>query len=289
MGFVLILIFSLIAAAALAFVCWPLWRRNEKGRHLLVGSIAAFTLAVAAGAYVFVGHPELALRSLEKPRETDVRALVSKLAWRMRQSPDDPRGWLILGRTYLALDDAGDAALAFKRAIASSPAAVRPLLMADYGMALSAAAGAVTPEAEAAFHESLAHDPKNVMARFYLGQAYAERRDTAHALAIWQGLLADTPANAPWRETLLDRIALLQGTTPQAPPNVVAMVQGLAERLKAHPDDPAGWLRLLKAYVVLGELEKARATLGEARKALAGDTANSAALEAEARDLHLEK
>jgi cytochrome c-type biogenesis protein CcmH len=288
MTFVLFLIFAVVATAALAFVCWPIWRHADKGRTLLAGSLAAFVLAIAAGAYIFVGHPDMALRAIEDPERTDVRALVSKLAWRMRQSPDDPRGWLLLGRTYLALDDANDAALAFKRAIATSPPDARPLLQSNYGMALTAAAGSVTPDAEDAFRAALAHNPKDVVARFYLGEAYAEQRDKAHALSTWQGLLADTPANAPWRGALLDRIALLQGSSGQAPPDVNAMVQGLADRLKSQPNDPAGWERLLKAYVVLGQTGKARTALSDARKALADDHVDLAAIEAEARDLHLE-
>ena len=59
------------------------------------------------------------------------------------------------------------------------------------------------------FSAALAGDPKDVKARFYLGQAYAQRRDIVHALALWQSLLADTPPNAPWRGVLLDSIATL--------------------------------------------------------------------------------
>ena len=89
-------------------------------------------------------------------------------------------------------------------------------------------------------------------------------------------------------DALLDRIALLEGSSGQAPPDVSAMVQGLADRLKAQPNDPAGWQRLLKAYVVLGETAKAREALSNARKALASDHADLAAIDAEARALHLE-
>ena len=289
MVFVLGLIFFAIAAGALAFVCWPLWRGGGEGRGLLAGALAALMLAITGGAYIFVGHPELAMRALAPPKNTDFRALVSMLAWRMRQSPDDPRGWAILGRSYMALGDAGDAALAYKRAIALSPPAARSLFLPAYGMALTAETGSVTPDAEAAFRAALAHDPGNPIARFYLGQAFAERRDRVHALAIWQSLLADTPPNAPWRGALVDRIALLSGTAPQAPPNIAAMVQSLADRLKRQPNDPEGWQRLVKAYVVLGDTKKAEDALGAARKALAGDRTNIALLDQEARALKLEK
>ena len=289
MNIVLVLIFASIATAALAFACWPLWRSGGKGRGLLVASLALFMIAIAAGAYMVVGHPTLARRSIEKPDTRDARALVTTLAWRMRKNPGDPQGWFVLGRGYLFLHDAQDAAAAFKRAIPLVGPAERPALLSQYGEALTLAAqGVVTPEAEAAFRAALAGDPKDVKARFYLGEAYAERRDTAHALELWRSLLADTPANTPLRSMLLDRIAILSGMA-QAQPDIAAMVAGLAERLKHAPNNPDGWQRLVRSYVVLGEMDKARAALTDARRVFASDKAQLAAFDAEARALKLEK
>ena len=44
------------------------------------------------------------------------------------------------------------------------------------------------------------------------------------------------------------------------------MVDGLAARLKDNPADVDGWLRLSRAYGVLGEPERARDALGSAAK-----------------------
>ena len=59
-----------------------------------------------------------------------------------------------------------------------------------------------------------------------------------------------------------------------APPQdemIRAMVERLAARLQQDGSDPDGWVRLLRSYVVLGESEKARATLTDARRALQSD------------------
>jgi cytochrome c-type biogenesis protein CcmH len=48
------------------------------------------------------------------------------------------------------------------------------------------------------------------------------------------------------------------------------MVDGLAARLKANPDDPAGWVRLVRAYAVLGETDRRDAALAAARQRYAG-------------------
>jgi len=48
-------------------------------------------------------------------------------------------------------------------------------------------------------------------------------------------------------------------------------VERLAERLKQDGSDVEGWLRLMRAYMVLGDKDKARAAAASARSALAGD------------------
>jgi cytochrome c-type biogenesis protein CcmH len=65
------------------------------------------------------------------------------------------------------------------------------------------------------------------------------------------------------------------------------MVAGLAARLKANPDDIAGWQRLIRAYAVLGDKDKARASFNDARKAMVGRGDELAALAAEAKELGL--
>ena len=52
---------------------------------------------------------------------------------------------------------------------------------------------------------------------------------------------------------------------------VRGMVERLALRLKEQGSDVDGWSRLLRAYMVLGEPDKARAAAGDARRALAGE------------------
>jgi cytochrome c-type biogenesis protein CcmH len=51
---------------------------------------------------------------------------------------------------------------------------------------------------------------------------------------------------------------------------IAGMVDGLAARLQARPDDPAGWVRLVRAYAVLGEIDKRERALGQARTRFAG-------------------
>ena len=65
------------------------------------------------------------------------------------------------------------------------------------------------------------------------------------------------------------------------------MVEGLAARLAADGGSAEEWSRLVRAYTVLREPDKARQTLADARKALSADAAALAELDILARDLGL--
>ena len=112
----------------------------------------------------------------------------------------------------------------------------------------------------------------------------------AGAIAIWQSLLADVPATAPLHQLLVDRLAMLtsQAGAGWRRPIPRAMVEMLAARLKADPNDALGWVRLMRAYTVLGETDKAKQALTEARKAFAKNQDAQTAFTTAAKALKLE-
>lgn len=284
-------VFGFLAIAAATLVAWPAWSARgtaPMANGLLAAALALFIVGIGGGSYLLVGTPELAQRALAAPEAVGVPGLIAELSRRMRERPNDVTGWTLLGRGYLTLNDPAQAAIAFRRASALALPGQKPELLSSYGEALALAAGAVTPEAEAAFQAALAQRPHDFAARFYLGEAFAERGQLTRALALWKSLLADTPANAPWRTDLADRIVALQGATRPAP-DIRAMVASLAARLKMQPDDPSGWQRLVRAYAVLGENAAARAALARAQAAMQGRPRDLAALDAEADSLRIER
>jgi cytochrome c-type biogenesis protein CcmH len=289
-------VFGFLAFAAAAVVAWPAWKARGAAplaRALLSAALVLFVLGIGIGSYLLLGTPELAQRALAAPEIAGVPGLIAKLSRRMRDRPNDVMGWTLLGRGYLSLNDPAQAAIAFRQASVLAPPGEKPELLSSYGEALTLAAGSVTPEAEAAFQAALSGRPHDFSARFYLGEAYAEQRQPARALALWKSLLADAPANAPWRAELIDRIAALQAEAGPRPdiegPDIEGMVAGLAAQLKAQPDDLSGWERLVRAYVVLGKDAAARAALVRAEEAMQGRPGDMAALETEAKSLRLQR
>ncbi len=290
MSLVPIIGFVLVAAVAIAFAAVPLWRTTQKkGRALLLGAIALFMLAIGGGTYFYVGRPHLAQRAADGLSIREINGLVPYLIARVRAHPEDARAWRYLGQAYMAAGDPRDAAKALAKVIALTgkgdaglDAAYGETLVADNG-------GQVPPEAEEAFNAALKADPRNGPARFYLGLAKAGHHDRAGAIAMWQSLLADVPATAPLHQILVDRLAMLTSQAgPGGAPNPRAMVDMLAARLKADPDDALGWVRLMRAYTVLGETDKAKEALASARKAFATNKDAQTAFTTAAKALKLE-
>jgi cytochrome c-type biogenesis protein CcmH len=249
-----------------------------------------FVLGAGGALYLQFGHPELATRTLQGDEARDLNALIGRLAIVVRHRPNDPRGWAILGRAYLTAGDPSDGAKSFARAITAQRASgvIQPFLYSAYGEALTQdSAGAVTPEAEAAFSQALAGDPKDRAARYYLGLAAAARGNGEKAIELWQSLLADVPPNSAVHQDLVDRIAALTARKGGQAPDISAMVAGLAARLRTSPNDGPGWQRLIRAYAVLGEKDKARQAIADARKAMVAQPEQIAALDAEQKSLGL--
>jgi cytochrome c-type biogenesis protein CcmH len=285
------IIFALIALAAASFAAGPvLARKRMPGRLVLAAAAVLFVMGVGGGLYLYLGQPALAVRTLQGENDRSLNAVIGRLAKAVRTHPADARGWALLGQAYMTAHDPVDAASAFARAIAAAGARGRrfSFLYSAYGEALAdAASGAVTPDAESAFDQAIALDPKDVAARYFLGLSATAHGNTAQALAYWNDLLVETPQNSQLHADLVDRIAALTARGGNGAPNIAAMVAGLAARLKTDPDDPAGWQRLIRAYAVMGEKDKARAALSDARKAAARHGDILAALAAEQKELGL--
>jgi cytochrome c-type biogenesis protein CcmH len=302
---------TIAALAAIAFATWPVWRdfldsrsrtqksvtspdrRSRTAGLLLTGAVALFVLGIGGGIYAMVGEPHLAIRASQGTNMREINGLAPPLIERVRQNPDDEQAWIYLAQIYVAAQDADSAAGALGHAVLAARNQKRetPELDTTYGeMLVNAAGGQVPPPAENAFAAALAADPKNAPARYYLGMALAQKGNRDGAQRYWKSLLDDIPTTAPLHQRLVDMLASLGTPTPNVQgaggaPDINAMVSGLAARLAADPNDPAGWQRLIRAYSVLGETDKAKAALATARNSAGAD---KAALDAEANELKLE-
>jgi cytochrome c-type biogenesis protein CcmH len=176
---------AFMAAIAATAVAVPLLRdRNSR----IVGAIAAvLVIGAAAGLYPLWSnwnwHAPAASAAAPKP---DILAMVAKLEQHMRDHPDDMQGWLMLGRSYVALNRSDDAVTAYDHAHRLGKNADAAL---GLGEALSMRAGGdITPEAAQLFEEALTLSPDNPKALLYGGFAAAIRGDKTLARSRWQAL-----------------------------------------------------------------------------------------------------
>ena len=116
----------------------------------------------------------------------DVLAMVAKLEQHMRDRPDDLKGWLMLGRSYVALERMDDAVAAYDHAHRLDPNNVDAMLGLGEAMSMRAG-GDITPAAAELFERAVTLAPDNPKALLYGGFAAAERGDRARrAAAGWR-------------------------------------------------------------------------------------------------------
>lgn len=255
---------------------------TARGRRIL---LAGTGLAVVAGLllYLQLGRPDMAGHPYRAPGLTesaadggpDMDALIDRLIAHLDENPEDLEGWRHFRRAAPMLDRVDDLAAALARATRARPDS--PALAMLYAESLILLGeGRITPSAELALARVGDLAPGNPALRYYEGLALMQKGELAKSRTAFIALLADTPADAPWRGDIERRIAQADrqlGRTAQPaagaaianlPPEdraevIRTMVEGLAARLENDPNNLEGWHRLARSWTVLGESEKARA------------------------------
>ncbi len=204
---------ALLVAGGLVFVLPPLWGTGRRERVLAAGAALAFPLLVAA-VYLAAGTPGAIAPPVTSKAggaghaasQEQLLAMVAALAERMRATPEDSDGWIMLARSYSALGRYADASLAFERALQRVPEDAR--LLADYADVAAMAQGRrLAGKPEALIQRALAVDPQNLKALSLSGTAAFEKGDYATATEQWRKLLALAPPGSPLERSVRGSIA----------------------------------------------------------------------------------
>jgi cytochrome c-type biogenesis protein CcmH len=286
---------------------------------------ASIGLYLAVGSPWLPARPH-AERVSAPAAQASVGELVAQVEARLREQPEDGQGWDVIAPVYLRVQRYADAADAFAHAMRILGETPRRLAGFAEATVL-AADGIVNEDARRAYEKVLAAEPDRHEARFWLAVAKEQDGDLRAAIASYSELLERAPSDAAWRAAISERMDALKrqvaggdavgksempaveggessASTPRLPvPGaeadpaqmgtearvafVTQMVDGLAARLKSNGKDLGGWLRLARAYSVLGRKEEAAAALKEARQNFATDAASLAEIEAVAKKLGL--
>ncbi|MFP6758887.1 MAG: c-type cytochrome biogenesis protein CcmI [Alphaproteobacteria bacterium] len=275
----------------------PLWRGLGVGLILVVIPGLSLLIYSSIGAPGAPDRP-LAARADEAPTAMpgDVDEMITKLAAKLEEDPDNLEGWMLLGRSFAFMERYQDAATAFASAAALAPD--DDDIVISYGEALTyAAGGAIPPAARQQFTTVLGRNPDHEGARYFSGMMQAQDGDLPAALATWSALAQAADPTAPWLPGLVEQLRSLAAeigveapdiAVADAPPPVPAtksaapgpdaadiamaaemspgeqadMINSMVARLEARlidePNDVDGWKRLGKAKRVLENLPGAR-------------------------------
>lgn len=289
---------------------------SPASRRIAAGSIVIASCVGCALLYTRIGSPAMPDAPLVDRRtpvdSMDLPTAIAQIEAHLAKEPGDLRGWNIVAPVYLRtgrVDAARDAFAEILR-LGGENADAR----AGHAEALVyAAQGIVTAQARREFEAAVGTDPKQAKARYYLGLASEQDGDAAKARALWSALATDSPQDPAFTEALRGRIAALDGMATGAETasdassdgasdmaSAVAslpadaqqaairgMVERLATRLHDKADDIEGWLRLVRAWRVLNDPDRAREALADALKQFSREPAATARLDALARELGL--
>ena len=280
-------------------------QKDQTFTWLAVG--LAITLPFGAALiYADLGRPDLADNPLSKraaeisSRSEIINATKENLAQNLARAqaatvatPDHIESWLKLAEAAAAVNDSATEIRALRMAqqLTSDDPGVLSLL----AEALSRAAdGQVTVPARDLIDTVLATDPTEPRALFLWGLAAFQDGDYQAAITRWQTLLSISNADAPWlpivRENIKQAaeaggIALRPAIGPDEDSiaaaadmsaddrnaMILSMVARLRDRLNTTPEDTEGWLRLVRAYDVLGDVDAAFTALARATDSAPGD------------------
>jgi cytochrome c-type biogenesis protein CcmH len=151
--------------------------------------------AIAFGLYLALGTPaatDSRVTAQQKVDQDHVIAMVEQLAQKVRERPDDARGWTLLARSMAALGRFDESAQAYAHLATLVPN--DPQVLADYADALGMAQGrSLAGKPFEIVKQALAIDPKHHKALALAGTAAFDANDYASAARYWQTLADDLP------------------------------------------------------------------------------------------------
>ncbi len=175
-------IMILLFFAALAFVVWPLYRGSRRLTSLLA-AVIVLAVGLSAGLYHYIGQPGVPSGAGSSP---DGDEMVVALEKRLKETPEDVDGWLMLGRSYQSMKRFDKAISAFEKAVALEKGEDAQTLVA-LGIALmESQGGEISDRAAKLFEIALTTEPANPNALFYGGAAAAQRGEPALAADRWE-------------------------------------------------------------------------------------------------------
>ena len=210
MNFWIFAIALLVVSAAI--VCWPLFAGSAKDKItalfvLLMIPLAGILMYQSIGTPKAINLPSGIVSQQSTQQQTahseqqgQMDDLVASLQQRMNENPDDPEGWLILGRSLKTMQRYAEAEEALSNANRLVPD--NPSIMVELAETKLFNSGKpeVSPEARQLIESALAIDPNQEKGLWIMGMASAQDGDDTQAITYWTRLQEQLdPASGPFQ------------------------------------------------------------------------------------------
>lgn len=158
----------------------------------------------------------------------DLNKAADTLAAKLAANPQDGEGWMLLGRTYRAIERFTDAKAAFEKARALLPE--NPDLLAETAevMGLSSDPRTLAGEPERLLDRALEIDANNQNAMFLKGLARAQADDPSAAEALWERMLPMMETGSSSQISVIEQLNIVRGRLGKAPMPVPTATDGSA-------------------------------------------------------------
>ena len=179
------------------------------GVPLLAGS-----LYFLLGNFQAVSHSAEMSVNPEAIKLEEINKMVAGLAEKMKANPDDAQGWLMLGRSYKAMELYTQAADAFANAYRLLGEQAEVMLLYADALAYVNNKNLVGKPSELVY-KALVLEPDNLNALWLGGMAKAQQGDAPTAIKLWKKLEASLPPGSEPQQEIQSLLTKIAANTPQ--------------------------------------------------------------------------
>jgi len=185
------------------------------GRWIAAVMLAGLLAAAPLAFYRVAGVPDAASPDFaQRAQPQDLPTLVAELERRLQAEPDQPDGWLLLGRSKMSLGDLAGATAAMERALAldSKIPGLAAQIRVDLADALAQGASSrLAGRPWQLIQEALKLDDANQKALALAGAYQVTQGNRQAALTYWEPLLAQLPPGSEQHAQIASFIEDLRG------------------------------------------------------------------------------
>lgn len=183
---------------------------SQSGRwagYALAGVLPVATVAL----YMVLGNPAALSVPSEEPAaqqggQHDAFSMIASLENKLRQNPDNPAGWYMLGRSYAAMEQYDKAAQALARTAELVPGDAR--ILADYADVLAMTQGGrLAGKPEELVNQALRINDKDEKVLNLAATAAFQNQNFARAASYWRQLLKVMPADSEYAQEIAASLA----------------------------------------------------------------------------------